>query len=134
MPGVERFRAGDGQLFILVGAGRAADADAPYDLAIDDDRNSSDQRSEVFERRHHGAALAAGVDQFFKKARGLLEHDGGLGFADRDFAPAENVPSSRSRAIRLPPSSTTAMTPPGACSFLRFCLRGGNYAFRALQA
>ena len=34
------------------------------------------------------------------------------------LAPAENVPSSRSSAIRLPPSSTTAITPPGACSFL----------------
>jgi hypothetical protein len=34
------------------------------------------------------------------------------------LAPAANVPSSRSSAIRLPPSSTTAMTPPGALSFL----------------
>src|SRR5712692_8480729 len=30
------------------------------------------------------------------------------------FAPAANVPSRRSSAIRLPPASTTATTPPGA--------------------
>src|SRR6267154_2095293 len=29
------------------------------------------------------------------------------------FAPAANVPSSRDSAIRLPPASTTAITPPG---------------------
>src|SRR5574341_690638 len=33
------------------------------------------------------------------------------------LAPAAKVPSRRSSAIRLPPSSTTAMTPPGAFSF-----------------
>jgi len=31
-------------------------------------------------------------------------------------APAANVPSSRSSTMRLPPSSTTAMAPPGALS------------------
>ena len=36
-------------------------------------------------------------------------------------APAAKVPSSRSSAIRLPPSSTTAITPPGALS-RRACL------------
>lgn len=30
------------------------------------------------------------------------------------FAPAAKVPSSLARATRFPPSSTTAMTPPGA--------------------
>src|SRR5436309_2390384 len=34
------------------------------------------------------------------------------------LAPAAKVPSIRSSAMRLPPSSTTAMTPPGALLFL----------------
>src|SRR6185369_9105093 len=34
------------------------------------------------------------------------------------LAPAAKVPSRRSNAMRLPPSSTTAITPPGACTLL----------------
>src|SRR5262245_8997076 len=36
------------------------------------------------------------------------------------LAPAAKVPSNRSSAIRLPPSSTTAMTPPGALFFFAY--------------
>jgi hypothetical protein len=52
-----------------------------------------------------------------KKRVGFLNMTAVRAFPMEIFAPAENVPSSRSRAIRLPPSSTTAMTPPGALSF-----------------
>src|SRR6266581_40647 len=36
------------------------------------------------------------------------------------FAPAANVPSIRARAIKLPPASTTAITPPGDLSSWAF--------------
>ncbi len=52
-----------------------------------------------------------------KKRVGFLNMTAVLALPMEMFAPAENVPSSRSRAIKFPPSSTTAMTPPGACSF-----------------
>ena len=84
MASIECFRAGNRQLLILIGAGCAAHADSADDLAIHDDGDAADERREVFEGRHHRAAFAAGVDQFFKEARGLLEHDGGLSLADGD--------------------------------------------------
>jgi hypothetical protein len=84
---IESFRSGDRQLFILIGGGRAAHAYPTHNLTVHENRNASDQRSEIFQSRHHGAAFAAGVDEFFENARGLLEHDGGLGFADGNVCP-----------------------------------------------
>ena len=53
-----------------------------------------------------------------KKRVGFLNMTAVFALPMEMLAPAEKVPSNRSSAIRLPPSSTTAITPPGAC---RFC-------------
>src|SRR5713226_8548818 len=68
-----------------------------------------------------------------KKRVGFLNMTAVLALPMEMLAPAENVPSSRSKAIKFPPSSTTAMTPPGACSFCASALRRGNDLFRSLQ-
>src|SRR5262249_42258628 len=70
-----------------------------------------------YECSHDRATPPVGVDQFFEEARRLLNITAVRAFPMDMFAPAENVPSSRSNAMRLPPSSTTAITPPGASSF-----------------
>src|SRR5271157_4563451 len=82
--GLERLGTGNSQLLILIRSGCSAHAHSAYNLTVDNDGDATDQGREVFEGRHHGAALAAGIDQFFKKARRLLEHDGSSCFADGD--------------------------------------------------
>ena len=63
------------------GAGGAAHADGADDLAVDDDRHATDERREVVDRGHGGAAL---VDQLLEDPGGLLEQRRRAGLADRD--------------------------------------------------
>ena len=49
-----------------------------------------------------------------KKRVGLLKRTAVRAFPIEIVAPIANVPSRRSSAMRLPPSSTTAITPPDA--------------------
>src|SRR5208337_2080552 len=83
--GLERLGTGDSQLLILIRSGCSAHADTAYDLTVDNNGDAADQGREIFQSRHHRAAFAAGIDQLFKKACRLLEHDGSLCFADGDI-------------------------------------------------
>ena len=88
----ERIRSGDRQLFVLLRAGCATDADAAYDLTVDYDRDAALQRREeaVGQRDHRSPAI---LDNVFKGFRGLLKSTAVRALPIEMVAPAAKVPS-----------------------------------------
>jgi hypothetical protein len=101
--------AGFRDVLVALLAARAADADRTDHDPAGDDRHAALQRCEVVERHHRGAAA---LDDVLERRRRLLEEAAVRAFPVEIRAPAANVPSSRSRYMRLPPSSTTAIAAP----------------------
>src|SRR5215470_1047727 len=84
-PGRERAGSSNREFLILIGCGCTTYTDSANNLAIDHGRNAADERSEILERCHHGAAFSVGIDQFLEETRRLLEHDGSASFPNRDI-------------------------------------------------
>ncbi len=74
--------AGDGELFILLRAGGAADAYRADNLPIDDDRNAALERRKIIKSGHGRAPF---VDHVLEELRRPFEQDRSPRLADRDL-------------------------------------------------